>query len=495
MTAVFLAGSSGRTEFVLQEHHRPCGVGARGGDGVRPQLRRGGLRHVDVRVLEQAGAELDPQDPAHRVVHAGDRDLALGDELCAVVAQVGADHLHVGAGVQRERARRRPVGRDAVPAGPGVRGLRRAGPELVDGGVVALDEAVEAPLLLEDLGLGLGVGAARHPVEGVERAHGGVGAGVDRGLERRQVEVAQPLLGHVRGVVVAAAFGLPVGREVLDAGDHLVGCAVARALVALHPRGGHHRAHVGVLAVALGDPAPARLVRDVDHGAVDLLDPDGGGLPGAEPGVVVGHLRVEGARRRQRDREHGAVAVDGVVGEQDRDVQPGLLHGDVLQMVDLHGVDQAEDAAHAGLGVGVGDLPVGEQLDLLQLLPQGHPAQQVVHALLDRLAGRRSARLHGGLVGRLVGCGDPAGQSRHQGDHRQARDHGMGCRGQSRGPDAHVELHAVGKSDREQSSPSSRSVATRKGHRRPRSAWGDEATAATGHGRVRRATSLNRSPR
>ena len=46
------------------------------------------------------------------------------------------------------------------------------------------------------------------------------------------------------------------------------------------------------------------------------------------------------------------------------------------QLVDPGRVDQAEDAAHPAAGVRVGDLPVGEQLHLLQLLLHGHPAQQ-----------------------------------------------------------------------------------------------------------------------
>ena len=96
--------------------------------------------------------------------------------------------------------------------------------------------------------------------------------------------------------------------------------------------------------------------------------PDGRRLASADRVVGGRHRRVEAARGAQRDREDRAVAVDRVVGEQDRDVQPGLLDRDVLEVVDLRRVGQAEDAADAGLGVRVGDLAVGEQLQLLQLL-------------------------------------------------------------------------------------------------------------------------------
>ena len=342
-----------RGVVVLQQHHRLAGRGA-GGRAVGRGEEAGrvdGLGLVDVGVVEEAGAELDPQDPADRVVEPAHGDPVLRQQLGAVVTDVGADHLRVGAGHQRVGPRLGAVGRGAVAAGPLVRLDRRAGAGLGDGGVVALDEAVEAPLVLEDVGLGVGVRAPRDAVDRVERAHHRVRACVDRGLERREVEVAQRRLGHVRGVVVAAALGLAVADEVLDAGDDLVLLRVVRALGSLDPGRRHHGADVRVLAVALDDPAPAGLVGDVDHRAVDLLEADGRGLAGTDRRVGLGDRRVERAGGAQRDGEDGPVAVDGVVGEQDRDVQPGLLDGDVLELVDPRRVHQAEHAADAVLGV------------------------------------------------------------------------------------------------------------------------------------------------
>jgi hypothetical protein len=79
--------------------------------------------------------------------------------------------------------------------------------------------------------------------------------------------------------------------------------------------------------------------------------------------------------------------VDRVVGEQDRDVEPRLVHRDLLEVPDLHGVHQAEDPAHALAGVLVGDLAVGEQLHLLELLLEGHLGQEPVDPPLDPAIG------------------------------------------------------------------------------------------------------------
>ena len=288
-----------------------------------------------------------------------------------------------------------------MPTLPGVWCSRRAGAQLGHGSPVALDEPVKAPLALEDPVHQVVVAAARDAIDGVERAHGRVRAGVDRGLERRQVEVPQPLLGQVGRVVVTAALRLAVGREMLGAGHQLVRRAVVGPLDRLDPRSRQHRVQVRILAGGLSDPAPARLVRDVDHRRIGLLEPDHGRLARAVLVVVERHLRIEARTGAERDREDGTETVDGVEGEQDRDLQPRLLHGDALQLPDPHRIGHAQDRAEPLAHFRLGDQEVRQQLDLLQLLLKRHPRQQVAHPRLDGLVGRLPSGLERLLVARL----------------------------------------------------------------------------------------------
>ena len=154
ITAVLRDGSKGRTppSFWSRTIERLAAFRAAatrvGLEHLRLGLRRQERR---VRVLEEAGAELDAQDPAHRVVDPLHADPALREQLLAVVADERARHLGVDAGVQRQSCGGRAVLGDAVTALAGVGILRRAGAQLGDRGPVALDEAVEVPLALEDL--------------------------------------------------------------------------------------------------------------------------------------------------------------------------------------------------------------------------------------------------------------------------------------------------------------------------------------------------------
>ena len=340
-----------------------------------------------------------------------------GEQLRAGVADQRAGHLGVHTGVERQRRGRGAVGGDPVPALPRVGCPGRAGTHLGHGGPVALDEPVKAPLALEDPVHRVVVAAARHAVDRVERAHGRVRAGVDRRLERRQVEVAQPLLGQVGGVVVTAALRLAVGREVLGAGHELVGCAVVGSLDRLDARRPEHRVQVGVLPGGLGDPAPARLVRHVDHRRIGLLEPDNGRLARAVLVVVEGHLRVEARAGGKRDREDGAEAMDGVEGEQHRDLQPRLLNGNALQLPDPRRIGHAQDRAQPVAHLLLGDKEVRQELDLLQLLLERHLREQVAHPRLDSLVGR----LPGGPE-RLLVAGLPRGHHTTRGCQHERQD-------------------------------------------------------------------------
>jgi hypothetical protein len=111
--------------------------------------------------------------------------------------------------------------------------------------------------------------------------------------------------------------------------------------------------------------------------------------------------------------------VDRVVREQDRDVQPRLLDGDVLEVVDLVRFDEAEHAADAVPRVRVRDLAVRQQLDLLQLLVDRHLLQQTVDLGLDAAVRRTPCGSQ-----RLLVAGAGTGQYAARQDRAEHHDRG-----------------------------------------------------------------------
>ena len=286
-------------------------------------------------------------------------------------------------------------------------------------------EAVEAPLALQDRALQIRAGGHRRTADLVEAVHQRGDAGVDRGAEGRQHDVAQGLLREVGGVVVATTFGEAVACEVLGAGGDGVEGAQVGALEAAHPCFGDSGAEVRILAGPLHDPAPARVARDVDHRREGPVDAGGGGLGGGDPRRALDRLEIPAGGFTQRDREYGLVAVDHVVAEDQRDAETAALDrhrlrrsgrlgtGDVQHRADAAARDLLASVA-VGIGGRAGDIEVGAVLvELTDLLRQGHLCHQLVDPLLDRGVDQRAvseqgggeeqreARQHGGQENRL----------------------------------------------------------------------------------------------
>jgi hypothetical protein len=129
-----------------------------------------------------------------------------------------------------------------------------------DAPVVGDDDALEPPLLAQDLGQQTGVGGRRKPVDLAVGVHHRARAALAHGhLERRQEHVAPDARAGGNRSVVAAGLGTRVPGEVLQRGDDADGFEAA------HVGRAHHADEIRVLAERLLDASPAVIAHDVQH--------------------------------------------------------------------------------------------------------------------------------------------------------------------------------------------------------------------------------------
>ena len=295
---------------------------------------------------------------------------------------------------------------DAGPDGQG-RGLAQVGgdalvDELADAVPVGHDHPVEGPLALEHLADEVLVGVHGGAVDVVEGRHDRADPGVDGRLEGPQVQVAQGVLADADRVVVAAAGGEAVAREVLGARSDPVGITRVVALEAPHERRRETAREDRRLAERLRDAAPAGLLRDVDHRGEGPRDTVDDGLAGRDGADLLGEVGVERRRDAERDRADRAVAVDDVAPEEERDAEAAALDGVALGGVDVRdehalvalvagrragSVEARADAAGRDLGGVVVGVDVGDLVGLADLLGQGHLRHEELDALLDGQGG------------------------------------------------------------------------------------------------------------
>ena len=188
-------------------------------------------------MFEEAKGKLHAQNAAHRFIHDALGNLAGAHLADDRGAEEVSFHIHVKAGHQGLAGDGCAVWPDGVIL------------QLGDRAPVRNHEAVEAPLLAQNLRQGEWIGGGGHAVDGIERAHHGGNAGLDRSMIGRQVNLAQRLLAHIGGVVVAARNGCTIRGKMLHAGGHGVGLRKIVLLIALDPGARHRRAEVGVFAV------------------------------------------------------------------------------------------------------------------------------------------------------------------------------------------------------------------------------------------------------
>ena len=270
---------------------------------------------------------------------------------------------------------------------------------LHDAGVVAHHKAVKTPLIAQDFGEQVAVGGSGSAVVFVERCHRGLCSGLHGCLVGRQVELAQPALAHIHGVIVAAGVGCAVSGEMFEAGGNGEGVFEITPLIAVDHGGGHCAAQEGILARTLADAAPARLYADVAHGGVGPVKACCGSLARCDACALFDERHVPTGTDTQVHGEDGPEAVDHVVAEEQGYSQAGLIDRNLLQLAGIIGgvgieyvaaLSGADVIDIAGADAGSGDVPVGGvEHQLPDLLLYGHHSQQgidnrIVLVVVDR---------------------------------------------------------------------------------------------------------------
>ena len=258
---------------------------------------------------------------------------------------IGASHhVDVDTGLQRQGRGFREIGGDAMRD------------QFGDGVIVADDDAIETPVLAQQIVEQRLVRRHRHAGHIGERRHDAEHAGLHRRLERRQIDFRQRALRNIDLRIVAPGIHRAIGDEMFgDGGKAALGLR-RRVLKADDFRLGIFGVDEPVLAGAFADAAPARIAADVEHRREGHLNAVARRFLGRFLRRALPRRAVEGAGFRQGDRIDGAMAVQHVDGEEQRDFQPRLFHRHPLRLADFlgaPGVEKAAGAAFAHHGGGI----------------------------------------------------------------------------------------------------------------------------------------------
>ncbi len=207
------------------------------------------------------------------------------------------------------------------------------------------------------------------------------------------------------------------------------------ALETAHARRRHQLTEMWILSRTFHDAPPPRIARDVDHRREGPVDAVRARFHGGDARGVAHAGGVEARRFGERHGKDGAPAVDDVLREEQRDVQPRLLDGDALHLASRRRSPEVEKGADASIAYLLVS-PAGCARPGLIPLGRGHG--ELPHLLVERHA--REQRIDESLGAarprRLGGCGHrrEGDQQRDGGDaHRTRHDETVGHRQASTG--------------------------------------------------------------
>ncbi len=225
--------------------------------------------------VEHPQPEASREKPADRRVDGGFRDHPTFHGLPQ--GGIGDSAVDIGT---RFHGDRRGLGR--------IFGVVLEGIEVADGPAVGDDISLEAPLFPEDI-VEIGVGAGGVVTELVVGAHHRPDLSIhDQLPESREVGFEEVAVANVDIKGMADRLGARVDGKVFGGGHcfQVIGIVALKASDELNP---HLAGEVGIFAVGLMAPAPARITEDVDIGG-----PEGKPLVDA-PFTAAEHLVVFGA--------------------------------------------------------------------------------------------------------------------------------------------------------------------------------------------------------
>ena len=392
----------------------------------RERLRVGRVRdtlgfvRIRIRMLEEAGEELEPQHVPGRGIHEPFVETARLHFIHQRQIRFAIRQFEIDARRDRQTCRLVHRAGDLV-----------AIEKLLDRVVVGDDKALKAPLLPEDALQQELAGRRGDTVDlVVRRHHRHHVAFLDRSLEGPQQLFAKLALGNLRRRGVDAALVRAVRGEVLRGGEDVPWRQRrARPLVTADRRKADLGDEVWVLAVGFFGASPSRVAREVDDRGEDLLRAARARLAGGDRHDAFDERGIPAARECDRDGEIRAFrrrqAVKRLLVEHRGHCQPRVLHHPVLDRVDelcrlariaslvaaFHAVAHARDLPDAVLknrrrlgrievagGIHQRALLLPDRQRLRDLLLERHPREQILHAAINR---KRSVLVWwGGLCGK-----------------------------------------------------------------------------------------------
>src|ERR1044072_678709 len=121
----------------------------------------------------------------------------------------------------------------------------------------------------------------------------------------------------------------------LGAGDDLVRSAVVTALKSANARARHLRTEERIFTRAFSNSSPARVARDINHRRERPVNARSSCFRGGNAGRAFCRRGIPGCRFAERYRKDGAITMNDIETEDERNLQTRFGQGHALEFIGL----------------------------------------------------------------------------------------------------------------------------------------------------------------
>src|SRR3984885_3999707 len=223
------------------------------------------------------------------------------------------------------------------------------GNEVSDCKCIRKHNALEPPILPENVGQEPMIATRRHVVQVHIGTHNSTSPSLNRCMKRNQVNIAKQFLRHIGRVIVTAAVGCTVTSKMLYGHQYAV-LSKLRTLESPDLCLSHCGTENWILSGTFHDATPPSVTRNIDHRRKSPINPGSACILCRQMLCLLLDRWIPGRCHRQRYWKDSSISMNHIKTKEDWNMKTRLFDRDMLKAIDLLDVHLPKNRAYSAFG-------------------------------------------------------------------------------------------------------------------------------------------------
>jgi len=274
---------------------------------------------LHIRIFKQSQLKFNAQNIFYSLINKFFRNRTLFNllpELCDIGK---GHHIHIYTRLQRKLGCMCLIRSKSV------------GYHFIDRCPVAYHKTLKIPFITQHVTHQETIPGHRDPVVVIERGHKGHATRLNPCQKRGKIHISQYPFRKVSAVIIPPSFSRSIAHKVFDTRCQACRITGIGSLIPPYHGHSHDRGKVRVFSESFGNPSPAGIPGNVEHGGKSPAHSCRSGFHGSCTGALFHQFGIECGRQPQGNREYGPESMDHIPAYDQGYAQAGFLYGNFLE--------------------------------------------------------------------------------------------------------------------------------------------------------------------